>query len=46
MTSGSMSKNNVRSSFVSSVIKRPRLSARVSSWSAFKLVVFPLSAGP
>jgi hypothetical protein len=45
-TSGSMSKKSVRSSFVSSVIRRPRLASRTSSWSALRFVVLPLSAGP
>ena len=45
-TSGSMSKNSVRSSFVSSVMRRPRLFSCTISCSAFRFVVFPLSAGP
>ena len=45
-TRGSMSKKSVRSSFVSSVMRRPRLSWLVSWCSARRFVVFPLSAGP
>ncbi len=44
--SGSRSKKSVRSSRVSSVIRRPEVSGETSRWIACRFVVFPLSAGP
>jgi len=44
--SGSRSKKSVRSSRVSSVIRRPVVSGETRLWIAWRFVVFPLSAGP